>query len=189
MKKLLTALMFIFQLLATSVWAGEAGAPPVQAIPSLDLQRYAGRWYEIARFPNRFQSNCAADTMAEYAINPDGTVDVTNSCRDNKGRWIHAHGLARLAGKPGSATLEVRFAPAWLAFIPAVWGDYWVVDLDSDYQLAAVSDPKRKYLWILSRTPTVSSGVYEDLLSRLGGMGFDRNRLAMTPQVQDNRDL
>lgn len=189
MKALLAACVSIFWLLPVPVRAAEPELPPLHAVSSLDLQRYAGRWYEIARYPNRFQRNCAAQTMAEYVLNPDGTVGVTNSCRTTSDHWISAHGQARLNGPTGTAMLEVRFAPAWLSFIPAVWGDYWVVDLDPEYRLAAVSDPKRKYLWILSRTPAISSDVYENLVSRLVNMGFDRNRLEITPQVPDNPGL
>jgi apolipoprotein D and lipocalin family protein len=78
--------------------------------------------------------------------------------------------------------LEVRFAPDWTAWLPLVWGAYWVLDLDSEYQLAAVGDPTRSYLWILSRTPAVSANQYERLLLRLKVMGFDISKLEKTRQ-------
>jgi apolipoprotein D and lipocalin family protein len=78
--------------------------------------------------------------------------------------------------------LEVRFAPDWTAWLPLVWGAYWVLDLDSEYQLAAVGDPTRSYLWILSRTPAVSANQYERLLLRLKVMGFDITKLEKTRQ-------
>ena len=165
------------------VWALAQTPPaPLQAIPSLDLQRYVGHWYEIARYPNRFQRRCVANTSAVYTANADGTVRVLNSCQTASGESIKAEGLARRVGAADSATLEVRFAPAWLSFIPAVWGDYWVIDLDSEYQLAAVSEPGRDYLWILSRTPTVAPERYADLLQRLRQVGLDPARLVLTPQ-------
>lgn len=165
------------------VWALAQTPPaPLQAIPNLDLQRYVGRWYEIARYPNRFQRRCVANTSAEYTANADGTVRVLNSCQTASGESIQAEGLARRVGAADSATLEVRFAPAWLSFIPAVWGDYWVINLDSEYQLAAVSEPGRDYLWILSRTPTVAPERYADLLQRLRQVGLDPARLVLTPQ-------
>ena len=80
-------------------------------------------------------------------------------------------------GGPDSPKLEVRFAPWWLSFLPMVWGDYWVVDLDENYRLAAVSEPSRKYLWVLSRTPTVDAAAYRDLLKRLESKGFDLTKL------------
>jgi apolipoprotein D and lipocalin family protein len=93
-------------------------------------------------------------------------------------------GSARQLGPFDSPKLQVRFAPGWLSFLPMVWGDYWVIDLDPDYQLAAVSEPKREYLWILSRTPTVPRQAYAALLDRLARQGFDLERLEPTKQAK-----
>lgn len=150
------------------------------AIASLDLARYMGSWYEIAKFPNRFQQKCAADTRADYSLQPDGSVQVINRCRQANAEISEALGQARRVGDAGSARLQVRFAPAWLSFIPAVWGDYWVIDLDPGYQLVAVSEPKREYLWVLARTPRVDATAYDALLDRLAGKGFDLRRLEKT---------
>ena len=157
---------------------GDGG--PLASIPSLDVQRYMGRWYEIAKFPNRFQKKCVADTTAEYSLQPDGNLQVINRCRKDDGLFDEAIGAARQVGGPSSASLKVRFAPAWLSFIPAVWGDYWVIDIDADYQLVAVSEPKREYLWVLSRTPKLSPDAYDSLLQRLGNRGFDTGKLETT---------
>lgn len=91
-----------------------------------------------------------------------------------------AIGEARQIGLLTSAKLQVRFAPSWLSLFPFVWGDYWVVDLDEGYQLVAVSEPKREYLWVLSRTQTVDPSRYEALLARLKAQGFDLNRLELS---------
>jgi len=139
-----------------------------------------GRWFEIAKYPNRFQKKCVGNTTAEYSLQPDGNLQVINRCRMEDGQFDEAIGAARQIGDQWSPKLEVRFAPAWLSFIPAVWGDYWVIDLDPGYQLVAVSEPKREYLWILSRSPKVSPDVYEDLLQRLRSKGFDTRKLKMT---------
>lgn len=163
--------------------AHAADAQPLQAIPSLDVPRYMGRWYEIAKFPNRFQKQCAGDTTAEYQPLEGRQVRVINRCRKADGTWDEAVGLARQVGNPDSAKLKVRFAPRWLSFLPMVWGDYWVVDLDKDYQLTAVSEPKREYLWILSRTPQVAPERYDALLQRLRAMGLDTGRLEPTTQT------
>ena len=157
-------------------------APPLVTVPSLDVERYMGTWYEIAKYPNRFQKQCVADTRAEYSPMPDGRVQVINRCRLESGEFESANGVARLVGGMNSPKLEVRFAPAWLSFIPAVWGDYWVIDIDDAYQLVAVSEPERDYLWVLSRTPTVDAARYAALLARLGDQGFDLDRLEVTPQ-------
>lgn len=169
-------------LLGVLLPAGVAVAadPPLQAIPSLDVPRYMGRWYEIGKFPNRFQRKCVSDTSAEYRLLENGTVRVLNRCREAGGKFDEAIGVARQVGGPASAKLEVRFAPAWLSFLSAVWGDYWVIDLDPDYQLAAVSEPKREYLWILARTPKVDPERYRALLQRLQAMGLDTAKLEVT---------
>jgi len=93
--------------------------PPLVAVPSLDVERYMGTWYEIAKYPNRFQRQCVADTRAEYSQMPDGRVRVINRCRLESGEFESADGVARLVGGTGSPKLEVRFAPAWLSFIPS----------------------------------------------------------------------
>lgn len=159
---------------------------PLATIPSLDVSRYVGRWYEIAKYPNRFQRKCVSDTTAEYRLEPGGKLEVINRCRMEDGQFDEAVGEARQIGGRSSPKLEVRFAPSWLSFIPAVWGDYWVIDLDPDYELVAVSEPKREYLWILSRTPQVGTDAYGDLLQRLRDKGFDTRRLETTVHTAAN---
>ena len=163
--------------------AGQARRQPgVTPVPAIDVPRYRGTRYEIAKYPNRFQKNCADSTSATYRLRPDKTVEVVNRCRRADGRFEDVTGTARQIGGQDSPILKVRFAPAWLSFVPAVWGDYWVIDLDPGYQLAAVSEPSREYLWILSRTPTMSREAYAALLERLKRQGFDLAKLQMTPQ-------
>ncbi|MFM2253231.1 MAG: hypothetical protein RJB68_1568, partial [Pseudomonadota bacterium] len=98
------------------------------------------------------------------------------------GQTTEALGAARQVSPANSPRLQVRFAPAWLSFLPMVWGDYWVIDLDPQYQLVAVSEPKREYLWVLSRSPKVEPATYQALLTRLGQQGFDLKRLELSPQ-------
>ena len=172
-------------LAAFSVAAADAApvaAPPLTTIAALDVARYMGTWYEIAKYPNRFQRKCVADTQADYRLLDDGTVQVTNRCRMQGGDMNEAQGVARQVGGADSPKLEVRFAPAWLAFIPWVWGNYWIVDLDTDYSLVAVSEPEREYLWVLSRTPKVDPQRYQALLGRLLEKGFDLDRLEPSRQ-------
>lgn len=157
---------------------------PLQSITGLDVPRYVGRWYEIAKFPNRFQKQCVSDTVAEYKSLPEGRLQVINRCRLASGEIEEAVGLARPGGDGSPAKLKVRFAPAWLAFLPVVWGDYWVIDLDEDYQMAAISEPQRQYLWILSRSPEVETARYAALLQRLSAMGLDTSRLQTTQHTR-----
>lgn len=162
----------------------QTGAPhgPLQAIERLDVERYLGTWFEIAKYPNRFQRQCVADTQAQYRQRDDGQLDVVNRCRQANGELTEAVGRARQLGAADSPRLEVRFAPAWLSWLPMVWGDYWVIDLDPAYRLVAVSEPKREYLWILSRSPAVDPVAYQALLGRLQAKGFDVSKLELTAQ-------
>ena len=155
---------------------------PVKSIAELDISRYTGTWYEIAKLPNWFQRKCTQGTQAQYKILGPQKIEVTNKCTTATGEEIKAVGVARPNSSGQVAQLEVRFAPDWTAWLPLVWGAYWVLDLDPDYQLAAVGDPTRSYLWILSRSPVVSATQYENLLQRLKVMGFDITKLEKTRQ-------
>ena len=157
---------------------------PVHAIATLDVPRYMGQWYEIAKFPNRFQKKCVAETVAQYTLLTSGRVRVTNRCRMANGEMDEAIGMAKQVGAKNSPKLKVRFAPEWLSFLDAVWGDYWVLDLDANYRLVAVGEPSREYLWVLSRTPTVPAPEYQALLRRLEAQGFDVSKLESTPQTR-----
>lgn len=183
---LLAPLLTLLLLSASPARAADqaASAKPLATIPSLDLKRYMGTWYEIAKFPNEFQEKCVGFTTATYSLREDGRVDVLNRCRRADGSTDDARGVARQPGGATSPKLEVRFAPAIVSWLPMVWGDYWVIDLDPDYQLAAVSEPKREYLWILSRSPKVDPAVYDALLGRLKAQGLDMNRLVPTRQAE-----
>lgn len=178
------------RLKAISVWllvaAGVAHAETaaLTPVPALDLPRYMGRWHEIARFPNWFQKKCVAAAAADYSLRPDGNVRVVNRCRTADGSVAVAEGEARRIGPAGSARLEVRFAPAWLSFLPFVWGKYWVVDLDPAYRLAAVGEPGRDYLWVLSRAPVVGRADYDALRARLAAKGFDVTKLQVTGRIE-----
>lgn len=178
-------LSFALALLAPLAAPAQTGTPPepLQAIERLEVSRYLGTWHEIAKYPNIFQRQCVSDTRALYRLREDGQLDVVNRCRKDNGEMAEAVGRARQIGAVDSPKLEVRFAPAWLSWLPLVWGNYWVIDLDPGYQLAAVSEPKREFLWILSRTPAVDAVVYQDLLGRLQAKGFDLSKLEKTAQA------
>jgi len=160
---------------------------PVQAqevvtVPSVDLKRYVGKWYEIARFPNSFQKKCIANATAEYRARSDGDIDVTNRCKVEGGVLDQADGLARVIDGSRNAKLQVRFAPPWLAWFPLVWGDYWIIDLDADYSIATVGTPSRDYLWILARKPVLSTAEYEAAVNNATKQGFDTSKLVKTLQ-------
>jgi apolipoprotein D and lipocalin family protein len=168
--------------------AGPAdGAPlmraPLQVVAPVDLQRYAGIWHEQARLPNRFQKSCSGPVTAEYTPQPDGTVQVVNRCVRADGNFNEAIGTARVvpvAGQPGAGRLEVRFAPAWLGWLPIVWGDYWILKLDRDYQVALVGTPDREYLWVLSRAPRLDDAALQVELDYARSLGFDADKVVLT---------
>ncbi|MET3383431.1 MULTISPECIES: lipocalin family protein [Variovorax] len=168
--------------------AGPAdGAPlmpaPLQVVAPVDLQRYAGIWHEQARLPNRFQKQCAGPVVAEYTPQPGGAVQVLNRCVREDGNFDEAVGAARVvpvAGQPGAGRLQVRFAPAWLGWLPMVWGDYWILKLDRDYQVSLVGTPDRQYLWVLSRAPRLDEAVLRAELDYARSLGFDTDKVVLT---------
>lgn len=150
----------------------------VTAIADLDLARYVGRWYEIARFPAWFQRRCAWDTTADYEQSDDGTLRVVNTCVTVEGKMLRAEGRSRLADRDGpTSRLQVRFAPAFLSWLPMVWGDYWVLDLTADYSAVLVGTPDRRYLWILARAPQLEQVLYDRFVATAKAQGFDVSRL------------
>lgn len=189
-RSLIAALCFSFSawvpLASAQAPASEVSPAPLEAIASLDVARYMGTWYEVAKYPNWFQKRCIANTSATYAIQPNGMLQVLNRCQKEDGSMSEALGAAKQVGDANSPKLEVRFAPAWLSFLPFVWGNYWVIDLDPQYQLAAVSEPSRKYLWVLSRSKTVEPKAYEALLQRLKQKGFNLDAIEISKQTTAN---
>lgn len=159
--------------------------PPatVEVVPTLDLERYAGLWYEVARLPNRFQDDCACCVTASYTLREDGRLTVVNACRTADGKAKSVEGEAKLASEDGPASkLKVRFAPRFLSFLGFVWGDYWILDLAEDYSHALVGSPDRKYLWVLSRQPAMEGEAYARILGKAESMGFDVSRVQRTVQ-------
>ncbi|MCO6509764.1 MAG: lipocalin family protein [Aridibacter famidurans] len=179
MKKILSSFL-AGALLAAGLFAQDEGA--LKTVASVDLDRYKGKWFEIARYPNKFQKKCVGNTTATYTIESDGDIEVLNECLKKNGKMDRAKGEARIVDESTNAKLEVRFAPAFLSFLPFVWGDYWVIDLAEDYSYAVVGDPKREYLWILSRTPELETSVYQEILRSVEEKGFDPGKLVKTPQ-------
>jgi lipocalin/uncharacterized protein YbjT (DUF2867 family) len=164
-------------VLQTPAAAAQTAEPP-RPVPFVDLDRYAGDWFEIARLPNRFQQRCVGDVRASYARRADGRIDVVNQCRTADGR-IQARGIARVVDDRTFARLKVRFAPAWLTFLPFVWGDYWIIGLAEDYSWAVVGSPDREYLWILARTPRLDEKSAAAARGGARANGFDVERLIL----------
>lgn len=177
MKKLFILAAFVCGSFSSHVWAQE-----VRPVAQVDLARYVGKWYEIARFPNGFQKGCVANVSAQYNKREDGEIDVINRCREADGKQEEAIGRARVADTVSNAKLKVRFAPDWLSWLSFVWADYWIIDLAPDYSIAAVGEASREYLWILARTPTIPASEYEAVVNRITAQGFDTSKLVKTRQ-------
>ena len=150
-------------------------------VPFLDLGRYSGLWHEIAHLPMRYEGQCVDSVTATYTPLPDGTLEVRNECRTLKGALDASVGRARPTAVPGA--LQVRFAPRWLAWLPFVWADYWVLEVDHAYQWAIVGGPSRKYLWILSRRPTMGRALFERLVKSAEIMGYATEGLIMMGEL------
>ena len=168
--------------------AGPADGAPLmraalQVVAPVDLKRYAGLWHEQARLPNRFQTQCTGPVTADYTLLDNGTVEVRNRCILARGGFDESVGSARVvpvAGQPGAGRLEVRFAPEWLGWLPLVWGDYWILKLDRDYQVALVGTPNRQYLWVLSRAPRLDDELLQAELDYARTLGFDVDKVELT---------
>ena len=168
--------------LAGTASSQKANKPALTTVPSVDLSRYVGKWYEIAKYPNRFQKQCVGNTTATYSIKSNGKLEVRNECLLKDGTTEKAIGEAKIADKKTNAKLKVRFAPSALSFLPFVWGNYWIIDLDKEYVYVAIGEPKFEYFWILSRTPKLNDAVYQDILRRAEAMGFNPAKVEKTLQ-------
>ncbi len=153
-------------------------AQDLETVPYVDLEKYAGEWFEIASFPQIFQKGCT-NTKAIYTPNEDGTIQVENSCNlSEKGKTRTTTAKAFVVNNSGNAKLNVQF------FWP-LKGKYWIIDLARDYSYAVVGHPNRKYLWILSRTPEMDAKLYSQIIERAEEKGFDLSKLEKTIHSED----
>lgn len=178
MRALITATLLSLSAATMPLTAQPYGDPdaPIAPVETLDVSRYLGLWYEIARYPNRFERGCVAVT-AEYAMRDDGRIAVTNTCRKESfdGEVDVAEGVARIEG-PG------RLSVGFVWFLPFIRGDYYVLHVAEDYSLAVVGEPSRDYGWVLARTPHISQARYEQALAVLEANGYDTAQLELVPQ-------
>ena len=170
-------ILLVIAGLMTINGASAEGYPNLNTVESVDLTRYAGRWHQIAYLPTIFQKNCTLNTTADYTLRKDGYVTVVNECNKENGTHKTIKGYARVTDAQTNAKLKVKFF--W--FAPA--GDYWIIDLASDYSYAVVGEPSRKYLWILSRSPVMDQATYQSILSKAEQNGFNVKRVQITGTV------
>lgn len=171
MKKLLT----VVALACTSLLSAcNEEYAPLATVEKVDLNRYIGKWYQVAFIPNKFQSMCVADTQAEYQRDDD-QIRVINRCRTKDGSIEEANGVAKLVEASGNAKLRVSF------FRP-FYGNYWVLDLDPNYQWVLVGEPSRKYGWILSRSAQLDRSIQEKVLTKAATLGYNINQFQNSAQ-------
>ena len=166
----------VFTLILLIMTSSQIQAQTLQTVSFVDLNKYCGKWYEIASYPQRFQKGCHC-TTAEYTLSDKGYVIVENRCNNDsvQGKESYIKGKAFVEEGSGNAKLKVQFFWPFKA-------KYWIIDLAEDYSYAVVSHPNKKYLWILSRTSHLNDTVYKQILSRLTAKGFDLTKLHKTVQ-------
>jgi apolipoprotein D and lipocalin family protein len=152
----------------------------VNTVSYVDLNKYAGKWYEIAKIPNRFQKGCVRNTTAEYKLREDGNIAVINKCIEDDGSVNEAEGLAKVVDEKTNSKLKVSFVSIF--GIHLFWGDYWIIGLDKNYEYAVVGHPDRKYGWILSRTPKLSEEKLQEAYTILKENGYNPKDFVMTIQ-------
>ena len=174
----MTATTFLIAFLTFTAFTAvalEGRKDELEVVQSVDLSRYVGRWYEISRLPNGFQKKCADMVTANYTMRADGKIEVINRCRKASGEYATAKGRAKIVDKKTNAKLKVTF------FWP-FYGDYWILDLGPNYEYAVVGEPGRKYLWILSRSPRMDEELYQQIVRKMAGQGFNTAMMIRTSQ-------
>ena len=165
----------IFGLKALAFGADE----PLETADHVDLTRYLGKWFEIARLPLIWENKCVSDVTATYTPQPDGKIGVLNTCRKSNGKVAQSKGTAKIASKQDKSNAKLKITFFW-----PFSGDYWILDLDPDYRWALVGNPSRENLWILSRTPSLDHEIVNTLLQKGASLGFNTSKIIMTKQIQ-----
>ena len=179
--RVVTGLLLIFGLSALAFVGAQRVPRQPQVVPSVNLASYVGTWYAVASIPTTFERGCAQGTTAQYALLENGAIDVVNTCYDAEGQETVARGRAWIPDEDAPTKLKVSFVS-----LVGVWlfgGDYWILDLDPDYQYAVVGHPKRSYGWILSRTPTLPEETLDQLFESLEAQGYDRRDFRRIPPL------
>ena len=182
MKTGIAILVSLYTLILASC-SGIKSSPPLQTVAWVDLVRYAGTWYEIARLPMWFQRHCI-DSKAVYAIRPDGKIGVHNECVTDVGGLDQVDGIATVVDTKTNARLAVTFDNFFARLVgPSREGNYWIIDLDPDYQTALVGTPDRRYLWILSRSPHLDEATYQRVVAKAQQFGFPISDLLKSKRI------
>lgn len=168
--------IFILFLVCCSVNHAE-----VTSVPSVDLGKYVGKWYEVASIPQYFQRKCISNTSAEYSLLEDGMIKVENSCDTESGDRKISEGRAKVVDTKTNSKLEVTFVKIF-TWVFSFGGDYWIIDLASDYSYALVGGPNTKYAWLLSRVPNPSIEVFKKAEEKFRSFGYDTCQILTSNQ-------
>ena len=180
---MLSLLLCLLLLAAAPVSAVSDSIPAeVTVVDTVDLNRYIGKWYEIASIPVWFQKACDSGSTAEYSLTENGEINVVNRCCTREGTVKVAHGRAWIVDKSCPAKLKVGFLSV-LGYYPFK-GDYWIVELDPDYRYVVIGHPERTYGWILSRSPELPQETLSGIAERLKQNGYDFSVFKMTNQTE-----
>lgn len=168
----------VFFYMCLSFMLTMCGSPSdVESVAYVDLNKYVGKWYEVASFPQRFQKGCY-NTTANYSLSDEGYVIVENRCLKGSApsKESYIKGKAFIVPGTGNARLKVQF------FWP-FQGKYWIIDLAEDYSYAVVGHPNKKYLWILSKTIPMEEEIYNHIIQKVSDMGFNTSLLVKTKHI------
>lgn len=160
-----------------------AQTKPLQTVERVELDKYLGVWYEVARKPLYFQNKCDRDVTATYTLNENGNVVVDNRCYTKEGKLTQSIGEAFIQNAPFNSKLKVSFLPEAIRWLPFGRGDYWVLKLDENYQTVLVGEPRRKYMWVLSRSPQPDQAVVNEYLEYAKSLGYDLGDVIHTKQT------
>lgn len=169
--------LILFLILSVNIFSQQK---PLKTDDYVDINKYLGLWHEVAKIPNRFQSQCVKGTTAKYSMKENGEIEVINSCIGEDGSNDQTEGVARIVDKKSNAKLGVSFLSI-LGWRP-IWGDYWIIGLDTNYQWLIVGTPSRKYGWILSRSTKLEKETLEIIYSILREQGYNPNDFEFSKQ-------
>jgi apolipoprotein D and lipocalin family protein len=156
----------------------------LHTVEKVELDRYLGVWYEVARKPMYFQNKCDRDVTATYTLNENGNVGVDNRCYSKDGKLNQSVGEAFIQNAPFNTKLKVSFLPEAVRWLPVGRGDYWVLKIDDDYQTVLVGEPRRRYLWVLSRSAQPDHAVVKEYLDYAQSVGYDISDVIHTKHTQ-----
>ncbi|MFZ0332329.1 MAG: lipocalin family protein [Acinetobacter bohemicus] len=162
-----------------------AQTKPLQTVDKVQLDRYLGVWYEIARKPMYFENKCSRDITATYTLNENGNVSVTNRCLSKDGQLQQSIGEAFVQNAPFNTKLKVSFLPEAIRWLSVARGDYWILKIDDDYQTVLVGEPRRKYMWVLSRSAQPDQAVVNEYLEYAKSVGYNLTDLIHTKQTHN----